>query len=163
VETIVISFGTAIIVAVLTSWLSYARSSKEKLWDLRREAYGTILSAWATAERICDSADEFIGERGEIEYFESTYSKSHDAEIGKQMTIANKRFSDDYLILSDEFIAIYEHFESEAYADNPNDMPPDEHDRFASAIRKNRPLLLGCARAEMTVKGWRGRPAKFWK
>jgi hypothetical protein len=47
---------------ILGSRLSYRQSFKEKIWDLRRVAYGVILSELAAIEHICASADEYINE-----------------------------------------------------------------------------------------------------
>jgi hypothetical protein len=36
---------------------------------------------------------------------------------------------------------------------NPyNDTPPEEHETFAAAMRKYRPLLIALARSEMTIR-----------
>jgi hypothetical protein len=59
-----------VVAVVIGSRLTYARSSKEKIWDLRRAAYSVILSELAAIERICDDADEYIAERNFTEYFE---------------------------------------------------------------------------------------------
>jgi hypothetical protein len=147
--------GIATVLAVvIANKLTYSRSSKQRLWDLRREAYGSILSELARAERVCDHADQYI-EQDEMRYFESKQSNADSAEIGEHMTAARKRFSDDYLILSDVFISMYEQFTDELRAGDPNDLPPEEHEHFATILRKNRLRLMAQARIEMSVrKGW---------
>src|SRR6266481_5155299 len=49
-----------IVGAVLGNRLTYSRSTKEKLWDLRRQSYGVILSELAAADRIIRGANEYI-------------------------------------------------------------------------------------------------------
>jgi hypothetical protein len=153
--SILTSIGTVIGV-VVANWLTYHRSNREKVWDLRRQAYGVILSELAAAERICDSADEYIQENV-FRYFESEVGRTHDNEILKDLTVARQRVSDDYLILSEAFIALYAQFDIEKSGDPYNGNPPENHDRFAQALRKNRKLLLAQARSEMneTNKGLR--------
>ena len=48
------------------SWLSSGRTRKEKLWDLRRAAYGVILSEMGSINRITAFADEMMNEQGNI-------------------------------------------------------------------------------------------------
>jgi hypothetical protein len=71
------------------------------------------------------------------------------------MMVVDKRFSDDYLILSDAFIGLYTQLKDEMRGDPYNDMPPENHERFTSALRKNLPLLMSQGRSEMTIrKSW---------
>jgi hypothetical protein len=145
--------GLATVVAVvIANRLTYSRSSKEKIWDLRREAYGVILSELGAVERICDNADEHINERGYEEYWNSKSRGRDDAEISKHMGIVAGRFSNDYLILSSEFINAYNELTDDMRSDPHNSLPPDEHDTFSNAIRKHHPLLMALARDEMDVK-----------
>jgi hypothetical protein len=46
------------------SRLSYRRSIKEKFWDVRREAYGGILSELAEVDRITKGADAWMTTMG---------------------------------------------------------------------------------------------------
>jgi hypothetical protein len=140
-----------IVAVVIGSRLTYARSSKEKIWDLRRAAYSVILSELAAIERICDDADEYIDQRGFVEYFEHKAFVNNREEMAKHMAFVRDRVSDDYLILSDAFIKIYDELTHEMQSDPYNSLPPDEHEAFAAAIRKHRPRLKALARSEMTA------------
>ena len=80
-------------------------------------------------------------------YFESDALDAHNRQINEHMKTTRQRFSDDYLILSDQFIALFEAFMSDLDAMPPGEIPPVEYELFAAAVRKHRPLLL-CARAE---------------
>jgi hypothetical protein len=58
-------------------------------------------------------------------------------------------------ILSDAFIGLYTQLKDERRGDPYNDMPPENHERFTSALRKNLPLLMSQGRSEMTIrKSW---------
>jgi hypothetical protein len=146
--------GIATVIAVvIANRLSYARTYKEKLWDLKRPAYGSILSELAAIEQICDSADRYIDEDSD-RYFEIIEPK-HNVKIFEHFRVINSRMSDDYLILSEKFIALYDELTKEMAAD-PNDIdPPQDFETFETAIRKYRPLLLNLARNEITIgKKW---------
>jgi hypothetical protein len=153
--TPIITAGAAVLAVVIGNRLSYARTYKEKIWDLRRQTYGVILSELAAVERICDDADGYISERGYEEYWNNKARERHDAEIANHMGIIQRRFSDDYLILSDAFIGLHDKLMKEMASDPYNALPPDEHETFSEAIRKYRPLLTTLARNEMKIqKKW---------
>lgn len=142
----------AIVALVIGNRLTYARSSKEKIWDLRRVAYGQIISELGAIERVFNDANEYISERDYNEYWESKARVEHDAEIAKHMATITDRFSDDYLILSDKFIKAFTTFISETTKNNPNLLAPEEHEIFSEAVHKYRPLLTALAREEMNIK-----------
>jgi hypothetical protein len=155
----VITAIATMVAVVIANWLSSGHSNKEKLWDLRRQAYGLILSELAEIERICDSADEYIQE-DKYRYFE-TVSQSDNEKVAKHMGAISQRIADDYLILSDAFIALYSKLKVDMTGDPYNDGPPEKHEKFASALRRYRPLLVALAREEMTMrKRWFARPAR---
>ena len=54
------ALGGVIVGAFLTNWLTYRRSTNEKLWHLRRESYGVILAELAGIDRICRAAEEYM-------------------------------------------------------------------------------------------------------
>ena len=137
--------------AVLGAWLASGRAHKEKLWDLRRQAYGTILSELAMAERILRYTDGmFAG--GELIYYGSEVHSSHQDQIGTHLSAARRRFADDYLVLSEEFIALFETFELEGDAEDPGDNVQEEHDKFAELVRTSRLRMLDQARSELKAK-----------
>jgi hypothetical protein len=153
-----IAAGAAVIAAIIGlgglligSKLTYARSSKEKFWDFRRQAYGIILSELAVVERICNNADEAMQEVGKPTYFNSSSYQKDNHEIAQHMTIVNRKFSEDYLTLSNKFLELFETFRSELWSSD-DVIPPNEHERFASAIRKYRLLLMDQARREIAVQ-----------
>jgi hypothetical protein len=146
----IISALSALGGAFIGSHLSYQRTSKEKIWDLRRQAYGVIIAELAQIESILDDASEYIAQDAP-RYFEEVVGK-HNEKISAHFSIADKKFSDDYLVLSDEFIAIYTAMKNE-YSQDPYEIltPEDDHEKFSAAIRKYRPKLLVQARTEIGV------------
>lgn len=133
---------------VLGSYLSSRQSSTQALWNLRREAYGAILSKLAAVERVCDDAAEYIGEDA-MRYFHSEAYSSHSEKINHLMKSIRDRFSDDHLILTDDFIRTFEAFVSAIYPD-PNADPDEEHEQFVEAVKKYRPRLRSIARREVS-------------
>jgi hypothetical protein len=108
VISVIGSVTSAVVVTGLTNRLSCRRTQKEKLWDLRRQAYGEILSELHAVERILGSMDEGISELGEMNYFEGRYSNEDNTRVNEHMGKIGRRFSEDYLILSEKFIALFE-------------------------------------------------------
>src|SRR5258706_7374462 len=125
-----ISPAVAIIGVILANQLTYGLGNRQKVWELRRQSYGVILSGLGTVERICNNADEYI-EEDLMMYFDSDICGRHNEQIFAQMVIVRERIALDYLILSDEFIRIFAGFDDALAAGTPNDTPPEEHDRFA--------------------------------
>jgi hypothetical protein len=141
-----------VLAVVVANRLSYRQSNKERLWDLRRVTYGTILSELALVQRICNSIDEAISERSYEEYWNTKSRVRDDDELHERMKTITSRVSDDYLILSDTFIKAYSEFTDAMRADPYNSSPPNEHDVFSAAVREHRPRLMKIARDEMQVK-----------
>jgi hypothetical protein len=138
--------------AILTNVLNARRSTDEKIWELRRTAYGNILAELSAVERILRSADEYIQEN-EMGYFEGKVSRAHDESIAQHMELVRKSYTDNYLILSNRFIRLFEEFLRSLDHGNPYLNPPEEHDIFAAAVRGTRPKLLQQARNEMPLRG----------
>jgi len=147
-----VTAAATVVCVVIANMLTFKRSSREKIWDLRRQAYGAILSALATVERICDSADEYIQE-DEERYFHGDDYRRHNSQIAEQMSIARRRFADDYLVFSDEFVALFEKFTRALSDGDLFATPPEEHDHFVEVLRECRLLLLSKARSEINVDG----------
>jgi hypothetical protein len=151
--TAITTASATVLAVVIANRLSYARTYKEKLWDLKRPAYGLILSELAAIEQICNTADEYIQENQD-RYFESVAEK-HNAKIAKHFEAINKRIADDYLIMSEDFNALYDELMKKMAGDPFNDDTSEEHQKFTAAVRKYRPLLIALARSEMILpKRW---------
>lgn len=149
IVTVVGTIAGVIIANTLTSSQSY----KKKIWDLRRVAYGVILSELAAAERIYDSADEYLAENNFHQYFERKLYERDRQDVNKHLHLVYQRTSDDYLILSSEFIALYNRLTEAAQGDPYNDGPPETYEAASKAIRKYRPLLANLARNEIASHG----------
>lgn len=146
----IVTGGATVVAVVIANRLSFRRTSSEKIWDLRRQAYGEILSALAKVENVLDIAGEYIHE-SEVRYFEEGVSKLHDSRISESMDIARKRFDDEYLVLSPRFISCFDKMQKElsALGNDPDQTPDESHAEFDAVIRKHRPLLLTLARSEI--------------
>lgn len=146
---------------VIANKLTANRSYKEKVWELRRVAYGRIVAEISAAELIYDDADVFIHEIGFPGYFEEKAYSGNNAEIAKHINKANEIFSTDYLILSDRFIELYNELAKNRGSDPYDTLSPDdEYDISSAAIRKFRPLLIERARQEIaSSQNWWDRPS----
>lgn len=142
----IITAAGALIVAWVGHKLGYYRATNERIWDLRREAYSVILLELAKAEKIFDSADQYIQE-DEDRYNESDIAQLHGHKIGEHLSAARDRYSSAYLILSDPFVELFEKFESEIPYDD-NDSEHDPKPTFSEVLRKHRKILLAHARQE---------------
>ena len=148
--------SVTVLAVLLTNQLTYGRGNKEKLWELRRQAYGVILSELVAVERICGSADRYI-EEDLMRYYEGDLYRAHNSNINDHMAVARNRFASDYLILSDDFLDIFDGFTADLSA-GWDESPPEEYDRFATAVRARRPRLATQARREMPFsQRWRRR------
>ena len=144
----VVTAIAALVGVFIASQLHYRRSTRERLWDLRRQAYGVILARLARVERICANIDDIVAMHGGDVYWESDSSTKHSEQIREHMAVMTDRFSDDYLIISKEFVRIFEEFQSELNSGDPNVAADEEENRFGDTIRKYRPLLLAQAVSE---------------
>jgi hypothetical protein len=129
--------------------LSSSRSYKEKVWDLRRVAYGVILSELAGILRVYDAGDQYLEQSNFHQYTGSKVYDAHNSKINSHFRSKYERMSDDYLILSGEFISLYNEYSKESRGDPYNDDPPTEYERSSKAIRKYHPLLSTLARSEI--------------
>jgi hypothetical protein len=133
---------------ILGSQLSYRRSTKEKFWEARREAYSAILSKLAEIDRITKGADEWMATMGQGEYLGHGIDEDK-IKIREHLAAVWQRYSDDHLIMSDEFVRIFEGFISEHDKGDPNDATHSLHLHRRTIITKYRALLLAQARKEL--------------
>ncbi|HUZ32611.1 MAG TPA: hypothetical protein VMV19_11015 [Xanthobacteraceae bacterium] len=150
ISAAILTVGGTIVGVIIANRMGHSRSYKTKIWDLRRPAYGLILSELGFIERICDNADEYIAE-DQDRYF-ATVEQKDNAEIARHMAIIRKRFAEDYLILSSDFISLYGSLQKEMASDPYNSVPPEAHEAFSAAVRKFRPLLIALAKAEIAPR-----------
>lgn len=144
----IVTAVTALISVYVGNRLSSWSSGKAKIWDLRRPAYGRILAALSTVEKLCDSAAESMAENIH-RYHDGGHREYIEGKISESMTVARNTFNDEYLILSNDFVAAFEKLTGDLDAIDPNEVFPEDHELFAAAIRKHRPPLLALARREV--------------
>jgi hypothetical protein len=131
------------------SQVTYSRSTKEKFWEVRRQAYGAILAELAEIDRVTKGADEWMATMGQGEYLEAI--DRDKIQIGEHLKVVWRRYSDDHLIMSDEFVRVFDDFISEHDKGDPNDATHSLHLYRRKIITKYRALLLAQARKEMAI------------
>lgn len=149
--TALITSVSALVGVFVANYLSSIRATEDKVWDLRRQAYGVIISELSSIESVLNNAKEMIDE-DEQRYFMGEGYDRHNKIIGRHNSKLHQRFADDYLILSDEFIAEFEKFSEATEVSDPNDGIVEVRDQFDTAVREYRPRLLKIARAETTAQ-----------
>jgi len=144
--------------------LGHGSQRTQKLLDLRRPAYGLILAQLAKVEARLNWISELISEAGDGYFQDPQAHMSHDRYIGDEMQIAQQRFVDDYLILSDQFVSRFEKMQADI-SSAEYEIPPIAHDIFETAVRSARPDLLAIARREVAGRSfWFGiRPGQRMK
>lgn len=130
-------------------WLNRGHTRKEKLKDLRREAYGVILAEMAAAQPIYDAACEAISEDSHW-YHGSELRERHLDGISKHMRAARQRFTDDYLVLSADFITRFEKMQSDRSTKADDTDPFSNVEPHGELLRLARPELLNIARREVS-------------
>jgi type II secretory pathway pseudopilin PulG len=147
--------------AVLGSWLTSGRARKEKLWDLQRQAYGTILSELALMLPLLEQGEGLISQ-DQLGFLENKRWDELGDKWIEHLNKARRRFADDYLTLSDEFTAVFEAMEKAIdFDDDTPSSPPEEFDNFAATIRGARAQLMTLARAEVGARR-RLRFRSYW-
>src|ERR1700730_13063322 len=105
-----------------------------------------ILAELTAVERVLGSADEYIAQE-ETRYFhddnDDNISRRHSKVISSHMDIARKSYVDNYLIMSERFIALFKTFLRSLDNENPNLSELEEYEEFAAAVRAARPKLDG--------------------
>jgi hypothetical protein len=144
-----------VIAVFVTSRLSLRRTSAEKIWEVRRQAYSEVIAALTHVEKICDSADEMIAENAHW-YFDSPTSMRHNEQISQHLQRMRTAITDNYVVLSPRFVAAYDDY-LEDVSGSENDSPPDEQDTFSKAVRRCRRRMLEVAREEIA-----GIKRPFW-
>lgn len=98
---------SGIIGVVVGHVLSRGHNRKEKIRDLRRAAYGAILSELSAAQPFYDAAADRIAEDPHY-YHSSDAWDRHYRQINDHMVSARNCFEREYLTLSEAFIDRYE-------------------------------------------------------
>ena len=139
--------------AFITNVLNSRRSTDEKIWELRRTSYGSILAELAAVESVLDDIDsDIVLGRHFTQEITNTYNK----ETGTHLESARKAYTDNYLILSERFIELFEDFLRSLNYEVQ--YPPEEYKVFSGVIRAARPKLLQQARSEMPLCRGRHKP-----
>jgi hypothetical protein len=151
----IITAIATVLAVVIANRLSLRKTNQERLWDLRRVAYGTILSDLGKVEQICSNIDDTLGylQGGWLEYWDTESRVKNENAIHDHMKHLRTTISEDYLILSELFIKTFEEFTQQTSADDDGDSsPPEEQDTFSAAVKAYRPKLMKIAKDELQIK-----------
>jgi hypothetical protein len=149
IATAVITLISGVTSAIITNTLNARKSLDEKIWELRREIYSSVLYALSEINNVIDGADESIHE-DKYRYFESKEYDNDYKIIHSHMKSIRKHYSGNFLIMSDKFISLLEDFLHSLFDVDLD--PSDSHKNFAEAVRAARPKLLRQARSEMPFR-----------
>ncbi|MGE0061360.1 MAG: hypothetical protein AB7T86_04695 [Xanthobacteraceae bacterium] len=147
IATALISALSGLIGVALGGWLTFRNASKEKLIELRRNTYGSILHELSQIQQVIDVADECISHVGWDRYFTSETEQQHTQKIVGHMSELRKKSSAEYLIISDGFRNLLDEMNKEMSSSDAEYY--EEDDTFDRAIAKYRPLLLAQAKKEV--------------
>jgi len=124
--------------------------ARERVWDLRRDAYTTIVAALVKANRLADHMDR--------EYSDDPhgYNASKEMRVAtgqyiEAMHQARDAFYANRLMLSDQFAARYDAMIGQLSfeAGNPNLVPPEQAEETARIITNGTDDLLSIALKEV--------------
>lgn len=137
--------------AVIVARINHNQKGYFDLINLRRVAYGTILAALNSVEVACDAVDSSIADDSHA-YFDTKQRHDHEKEMREKLSLAHRKYSEEYLVISDGFISLYEAFQAELLVANQlTDSYPNDHESFSGVIRKFRPLLLDKAKDDLAI------------
>jgi hypothetical protein len=152
--TLIAVVGTVcsvVVGAILTNRLTFRRSSREKLWDLRRETYSYIVVRLSRAKKQCADINEYLAD--DPQRFWNLDKNTTMDRFYEGIREAFERYSDDNLICSPEFILIFEQFDAATNPDPYNDGPDDTYDLYSTALKKFVPKLVAQAGKEINPEG----------
>lgn len=142
----------AVIGPLLGLWVGNRLSSGQKevdrLWELRRATYGAIQAEMNAMLSIGASLDLDIAQYSFEGALRSDQSDNQLGKFWERWRNAERRFSDDYLIVSPEYRRLFE----EAQRDpewRPEDTEEETYGRLSTRIREYQPQLLAVALREM--------------
>lgn len=124
---------------------------RERSWDLRREAYTTIIGALDRARAIAQHIDDEYSDDPHG-WDASENNRKAQTQMVEHFHAARNAFHSQKLMLSKAFVAKYEEMNRGLGAgDNPNLAPPESAEIAASVMRKIVPEIEELATRELGV------------
>jgi len=156
IETALIGLAGAVIGGGISSaaTILIARNEREKFrrersWDLRREAYTTIIGALDRARAIAAHIDDGYDEDPHT-WDASEGNRKAQAQMIEFFHAARQAFHANRLVLSKAFVAKYEEMNRAlGEADNQNLIPPESAEMAASAMQRILPEMEELAIREL--------------
>ncbi len=137
-----------------TATLLIARNEREKYrrersWDLRREAYTTIIGSLDRARALTKHIDERYDEDPHT-WDASDSNREAQSQMVDHFHTARNAFHANRLVLSKAFVAKYEEMNRTlGEADNPNLIPPEASEMVASVMQRIVPQMEELAIREL--------------
>ena len=102
------------------------RYTQDRLWDVRKEAYTSIIAGLRSATRHADAVNEGFnsGEMHPEEYFQSEGYSKQLGSLWDKWNLTKEDFESSRLLLSDNFVNAFEALESNLNAIDRDDNPP---------------------------------------
>ncbi|WP_041391002.1 hypothetical protein [Sphingobium chlorophenolicum] len=128
------------------------RYSRERSWDLRREAYTEIIGSLDRARAIAEHIDE--GYRDDAQGWDASEgNKKAQSQMIEHFHEARMAFHAKRLMLSGPFIGQYEKMNRElGEASNPNLIPPESSEICSSVMKRIVPELEKLAQHELGIQ-----------
>lgn len=128
--------------------------ARDRLWDLRREAYMNVIGALYQAGRLATHMSERYADDAHA-FDESADKKLALKQFGDSFDDAQLAFTRNMLLLSPAFTEAFEKMLRELgqIADNPNLAPPEAADMLAEQMEPKIMLLTAMAQDEIRSGG----------
>lgn len=145
----IIGGGISSAVTVLIARSEREKYRRERSWDLRREAYTSIIGSLDRARAIVVHIDEGYDVNPEA-WDASDANRKAQAQMIDYFHAARNAFHASRLVLSKAFIAKYEEMNPGlGEGDNPNLMPPEASDIAVAVMRRIVPEMEELAVREL--------------
>jgi gas vesicle protein len=147
----VVGGGISSITTLLIAKTERQKYRRERSWDLRREAYTTIIGALDRARAIAQYIDrEYCNDPHGWDA--SEYNKKAQKELVEHFQTAREAFHANRLMLSKNFVAKYDEMnDALAEGGNPNLAPPETSEIATSVMQRIVPEMEQLAAKELGV------------
>lgn len=141
---------TALATAREIAEVEQAKYVRDRLWDVRREAYAAMIARVSAMRRIAVLIDEHFRdpEGSAEEYFSSEHFRRKSDELWNTWRKFVVEFDEARIILSDDFVARFDKLTNEIFGEEA-DIPPSQYHDTRVALEGAAEALLAIARAEI--------------
>ena len=113
--------------ALLLAKIEKEKYFERKIWDTRKESYSLILKKLMETSKYASWVDEGYnsGENHPEDYHGSEICENHQRSISRAWGECKLEFDENYLVLSESFVAAFQELTSSLSEMNADDMPPN--------------------------------------